>query len=63
MPWMHCSRLKGISLQIAPVSGMIAPARCGWAPLWNENHSPSQRIAEDNGKNSQDMRGPAEITS
>ena len=28
-----------ISLQIAPVSGMIAQARCGWAPLWNENHS------------------------
>ena len=39
-----------ISLQIAPVSGMIAPARCGWAPLWNENHSRSYGLSEEQGQ-------------
>jgi hypothetical protein len=38
------------SLQIAPVSGMIAPARCGWAPLWNENHSRSYGLSEEQGQ-------------
>jgi len=28
--------LGKLSLHVAPVSGMIAPARCDWTPLWSE---------------------------
>jgi hypothetical protein len=34
------------SLQIAPVSGMIAPARCDWTPLWSERHGRSYGLSE-----------------
>jgi hypothetical protein len=30
-----------LSLHVAPLSGMIAPARCVWAPPWSKSHSPS----------------------
>ena len=38
-----------LNLQIAPGSGKIAPARCGWAPLWNENHSRRYGLSEEQG--------------
>ena len=46
------------SLQVAPVTGMIAPARCGWAPLWKENHSRSYGLSEEQGRACLDKRGP-----
>ena len=46
------------SLQIASVSGMIAPARCGWAPLWSERHSRSYDLSEEQVQTCMGKRGP-----
>ena len=46
------------NLEIAPVSGMIAPARCGWTPLWSKKHSRSYGLREEQVQACQDKRGP-----
>ena len=49
---------EGFSLQIASVSGMIAPAMCGWAPLWSERHSHSYDLSEEQVQACMGKRGP-----
>ena len=45
-------------LQIASVSGMIAPAMGGWAPLWSERHSHSYDLSEEQVQACMGKRGP-----
>ncbi len=38
--------IRQFNLQIAPVSGMIAPGRCDWTPRWSKNHSRSYGLSD-----------------
>jgi hypothetical protein len=55
-PQFH--HLGTLSLHIAPVSGMIAPARCAWAPPWSANLSHSYGLSEGQVQARLDKRGP-----
>ena len=37
---------------------MIAPAMCGWAPLWSERHSHSYDLSEEQVQAYMGKRGP-----
>ena len=56
-PFLHLSH-HFFSLHVAPVSGMIAPDRCGWAPLWSERHSRRYDLSEQPVQACLDKRGP-----
>ena len=50
--------INPFNLQIASVSGMIAPAMGGWAPLWSERHSHSYDLSEEQVQACMGKRGP-----
>ena len=49
------------SRRLYPVSGMIAPARCDWTPLWNERHSRSDDLSEEQVQACLGKRGPGQV--